>query len=228
VRHQGEREPDYYVLEVETHPDPRVIKQVARDTALVLLDRDLVPEVLVVFLHPRGNVDAAASAALGSRRGWTSWPLSWKVVKLWEVPASGLLAAGDVGLIPWVPLAHIDGSSEPVFQQCRDQIDRVAPAIERENLMAVTQVFARLRYNDERLFEVFGGRRAMIESPVIQEIVADSKREDIVKVLETRFGTSARTLEPALTAVNPEHLDEVLKLAVTCRSLASFRKRLSS
>ncbi len=72
----------------------------------------------------------------------------------------------------------------------------------------------------------------MIESPVIQEILADSKREaareDILKVLETRFGPSARTLEPEVTAVDPDKLDEALKLAVTCRSLASFRKKLSS
>jgi hypothetical protein len=94
--------------------------------------------------------------------------------------------------------------------------------------MAVTQVFARLRYNNERLFQLFGGRSAMIESPVIQEIVADRQREDILKVLETRFGTPARTLEPEVSTVEFDKLDEILKLAVTCRSLASFRKKLSS
>jgi len=43
--------------------------------------------------------------------------------------------------------------------------------------MAVTQLLARLRNNKESLFQLFGGRRAMIESPVIQEIIADCKRE---------------------------------------------------
>jgi len=123
-----------------------VIKQVADDVALVYLDRGLVPEVLVLFLQPRGNVAAAGAAMLRSRRGWTSWPLTWKVVKLWEIPAAELLAAGDIGLIPWVPLAQIDGLAEPVLRQCRDRIVRDAPANEQENLMAVTQVFARLRY----------------------------------------------------------------------------------
>jgi len=228
VHHEAEDEPDHYLLEVVTYPDARVINQVARDTALVLLDRDILPEVLVLFLHPRGNVAAASGVVLQSPRGWTKWPLSWRVVKLWEIPARELLAAGDIGLIPWVPLAHIDGPPEPVLHECRERIDRIAPPKEQENLMAITQVFARLRYNDERLFQLFGGRKAMIESPVIQEIIADSKREDIVKVLETRFGPSARTLEPEVLAVEPDKLDEALKLAVTSRSLASFRKKLSS
>jgi len=68
----------------------------------------------------------------------------------------------------------------------------------------------------------------MIESPVIQEIIAERQREDILMVLETRFGTSARTLEAEVATVEVDKLDEVLKLAVTCRSLASFRKKLSS
>jgi hypothetical protein len=72
----------------------------------------------------------------------------------------------------------------------------------------------------------------MIESPVIQEILAErereTKRKDIAKFLEARFGESAQAVERELEAVDEPRLDEVLKLAATCRSLASFRKRLSS
>jgi hypothetical protein len=102
--------------------------------------------------------------------------------------------------------------------------------------MAITQVFARLRYNEEGLFQLFGGRKAMIESPVIQEIIEESTREAkrqagreyILKVLEARFGSSAGILEPDVSAASDEKLDDLLKLAATCRSLASFRKKLSS
>ncbi|MGO9916856.1 MAG: hypothetical protein ACLQIB_19425 [Isosphaeraceae bacterium] len=199
-----------------------------RDAALVYLARDIVPEVVVLFLHPKGNVEAAGSAALRSRRGLKKWDLSWRVVKLWEVPAQELLAAGDIGLIPWVPLARIDGPAEPVLRECRDRIGRDAPKDEQDNLMAVTQLLARLRYNKESLFQLFGGRRAMIESPVIQEIIADCKREQIVKFLEARFGVAALDLKSALNAVDDERLDDFLKLAATCRSLAAFRKKLTS
>jgi hypothetical protein len=228
VFHHAEDRPHQYILDIATYPEARVMKQVADDVALVYLDRGLIPEVMVLFLHPKGNVEAASAAMPRSRRGWTSWPLTWNVVKLWEIPAHELLAAGDIGLVPWVPLAHIDGPPEPILRQCRDCIDRDAPTDEQENLMAVTPVFATLRYNDERLFQLFGGRKAMIESPVIQEILADRQREDILKVLETRFGTPARSLEAEVSTIEFEKLDEVLKLAVTCRTLASFRKRLSS
>ncbi len=199
-----------------------------RDAALVYLARDIVPEVVVLFLHPKGNVEAAGSAALRSRRGLKKWDLSWRVVKLWEVPAQELLAAGDIGLIPWVPLARIDGPAEPVLRECRDRIGRDAPKDEQDNLMAVTQLLARLRYNKESLFQLFGGRRAMIESPVIQEIIADCKREQIVKFLEARFGVAALDLKSALNAVDDERLDDFLKLAATCRSLAAFQKELTS
>jgi hypothetical protein len=94
--------------------------------------------------------------------------------------------------------------------------------------MAITQVFARLRYNDEGLFQIFGGRNAMIESPVIQEILAGRQRENIIKVLEARFGEPARAVEPEVHAADVETLDDMLKLAATCRSLASFRQKLSS
>jgi predicted transposase YdaD len=230
--HEGDERPDHYLLEVVTYPDARVVMQVTRDAALVLLDRDILPEVVVMFLRPRGNVEAASVATLRSRRGFASWPLSWKVVRLWEIPAQELLAVGDIGLIPWVPLSHIDGPPEPTLYECRDQIDRVATPTERENLMAITQVFARLRYNDERLFQLFGGHKAMIESPVIQEIIADCEREtrrkDIVNFLQARFGEAARAVQSELEAIEGAKLDELLRLAATCRSLASFRKKLSS
>ena len=120
------------------------------------------------------------------------------------------------------------------------RIDRDAPTDVHENLLAVTQVLARLRYNDERLFQVFGGRRAMIESPVLQELKAEwtqeaarkaaqeTTRRDIIKVLETRFGAAARPLNRKLKAVAEDKLDDVLKLSVKCRSLTSFRNKIST
>ena len=68
------------------------------------MQRGIVPELIVLFLHEKGNVPAADSVELRSRRGLTKWDLSWKAVKLWEVPAEELLAMGDVGLIPWLIL----------------------------------------------------------------------------------------------------------------------------
>jgi hypothetical protein len=159
-----------------TYPEPRIAEQAVRDMAQVYMDRRVLPEVLVLVLHPRGQQQAAESAALRSARGWTRWDVGWKVIELWTVAAEDLLAAGDVGLIPWVPLSRFEGPPEPMLSQCRARIDRDAPPEEHENLLAVTQVLAGLRYNDPRLFQLLGGRKAMIESPVLQELKAEWTR----------------------------------------------------
>jgi hypothetical protein len=231
ARLSGQDRPSLCVLEVATYPDARVIKQVTRDAALVFLDRDVLPEVLVLFLHPKGNVEAADSTTLNSPLGWTKWQASWKTVELWNLPAEVLLAVGDVGLIPWVPLAKFDGPPEPIFRQCRARIDEDAPANEKENLLAVTQVLAGLRYNDPNLFQLFGGRQAMIESPVLQELKAEWTRETtcnaIARVLAARFRVDAKSLEAELKSVDDDHLGNLVELAATCPNLESFRMQLS-
>lgn len=227
VQHLGEVELDHYVVEIATYPEARVTQQIVDDTVLVLLERRVLPEVVVLFLHEKGNMEAAGSAHLRSRRGCTELMASWRVVKMWEVPAEQLLAAGDVGLIPWVPLAQIDGPPEPIIRQCRDRIDRDAPPHEHENLLAVTQFLARLRYNDEMLFQILGGRKAMIESPVLQEWAREIVIEDLMTFLEGRFGVKAEPLKTELAAIgDAARLKELVRHAATCRNLASFRKHL--
>ena len=70
------------------------------------------------------------------------------------------------------------------------------------------------------------------KAPMLQELKAEwtqeAARKDIIKVLEARFGIAARALHDKLKAVDPERLDEFIKLAATCRSLASFHKKLRS
>src|SRR5262249_52687116 len=182
----GQAQPNVFIIEIATDPDARVPSQAVQDTALVYLERQIVPEVIVLFLRKKGHVKAANSVTLRSRRGLTKWSLSWKAVKLWEVPAEELIGMGDVGLLPWMPLAQITGPLEPIVSRCRARIDHQSPQLghaEHQNLLAVTQMLLGLRYNQkmdqpilERLRALLGGRQAMIESPIYQEIVAESKR----------------------------------------------------
>jgi hypothetical protein len=231
VQHRDADGPDSYVVEIATYPEARVTEQIVDDTVLVWLNRRVVPEVVVVFLHEKGNLDAVESAHLQSRRGYTDLRASWRVVKLWEVPAEVLLSAGDIGLIPWVPLSRFDGPPEPIVRQCRVRIDQEAPPNEHENLLAVTQFLARLRYNDPTLFQILGGRKAMIESPLIDELKAEWTRETLVKavidILAARFGAKAEALENKLKGIEEEaRLKELVRDAATCRTISSFRKRL--
>jgi hypothetical protein len=232
VLERGQTDPDVYILEIASFPDARVPSQAVRDTALVLLERKILPEVVVLFLHQKGNVPAADSIELQSRKGFTKLNLSWRAVKLWELPAEDLLAVGDVGLIPWVPLAHFQGPPEPIVSRCRAQIDRVTAHPEHENLLAVNQILLKLRYNDqtllERLRDMLGGRQAMIESPIYQDLIDEARQQDILDVLESRFGPAARDLEVELKAVEFDRLRDLVKFCGTCNSLEAFREHLRS
>ena len=67
----------------------------------------------------------------------------WKEVELWRLVAEELLAAGDVGLVPWVPLMHFQGApARPDLggEECRRRIEKQAVPEERANLLAVSQV----------------------------------------------------------------------------------------
>jgi hypothetical protein len=76
-------------------------------------------------------------------------------VELWTIPAAELLEAGDVGLIPWVPLT--DCADPPEKVMALPGYHRTARSARRKaNLLAVTQVLAYLRYNDVGLVDDFG------------------------------------------------------------------------
>jgi hypothetical protein len=120
---RGQAEPHFFIVEISTYPEARLSAQIVDDAFLVHLDRKVLPEVVVLFLHPRGNARAANNVVVRSPLGLTELQLSWKAVKLWTLPAEELLAAGDVGLIPWVPLTRFEGRPEPIFRECRARID---------------------------------------------------------------------------------------------------------
>jgi hypothetical protein len=74
----------------------------------------------------------------------------------------------------------------------------------------------------------------MLEIPFLAELRAECMREGVLRIkrkyileaLEARFGVAALELERLLNEIDEGHLDDLHKLAVTCRSLASFRKEL--
>jgi hypothetical protein len=218
-------------VEISTYPYRRLNQQVIEGTALSYLDRGELPEALTPVLHPGGHKRAAGGVDLSSRHGRIRMHLEWKVVELWTIPATDLLVANDVGLILWVPLAKIEGPPEPVFRECPARIDRVASRADRDNLLGVTQLLAHLNYNDPRLFQLLGGRKAMIESPVLRELMAENARKttqaNILEVLVGRFGREARTLGRGLTAIEDDkRLKKLLNQSGRCPDLESFKKLL--
>lgn len=207
--------------------------RIAEYAQLIYLARGVVPEVITLILRPRGREPAPRELVIRSEEGTTSIRVEWKVIELWKVPAAELLAAGDIGLIPLVPLSLLDRPLEAIIDECRERIHRDAPARELENLLAVTHLLAGLEYNDSRMFERLGGTMAMLKSgsPLIQgiidEAIATGRRDDIITILVARFGRDAEALRRDLKAVGDAGLEELLTLAATCPDLASFREQVA-
>jgi hypothetical protein len=122
VRRRGRAETGLFIVEISTYPYARLAQQAARDAMLVFLDREILPEVLVLVLHPHGNQQAAGELTLHSAEGLTRLQVTWRTIELWTIPAEDLLAAGQIGLIPWVPLANNAVPPEAIFRECRDRI----------------------------------------------------------------------------------------------------------
>jgi hypothetical protein len=229
VQMPGQTEPDLFIIEIATYPERRVTEQVLRGALLLYLDRRILPEVLILVLQPKGKYRVPGSESIASRLGWTGFAIRWRVVELWTVPASQLLATRDVGLVPWVTLCRLDEPADVVFQECRRRIESQATTEERENLMAVTQVLARLRYNWSELSTFFGGPQAMIESPAILELLADNGQKYLLKNLQARFGTLPADLLQAIKALtNIDQLDHLHEFAITCANLDVFRAEMVS
>jgi hypothetical protein len=221
--------PDLFLVEISTYPDRGIEEEVLRDAMLVFLDRRVLPEILTVVLHPKGRFHLRGRQRQASRLGWTRLNMSWRVVELWNVPAETLLAANDVGLIPWVPLTQFAGPPEPILQLCRERIDQRARPEERDNLLAVSQIMTRLRYNDAGLLAILGGSRVMIESPLIQELWATKMHKVIERALAARFGTVPAEILAALQPISDEkRLDDLHEWAIRCPDLEAFRTKLVS
>ena len=169
VRFAGRKKSDRSLIEIATYPDKRVSEQMMRDTALVFLDQHRLPEVVTLVLAERGQQSVSGAATQRSRLGWTEWNLKWKVVNLWEVPAENLLAVHDVGLIPWVPLTRFKGDGDALLRECRRRIEEKAAPQDQGNLLAVTQILGRLRFDYDMLASIFKESEGMIESPFLEE-----------------------------------------------------------
>jgi hypothetical protein len=180
--------PDPFLIEIESYPEPDTLDQIRKDLAMVLLTRGVIPDILLLVLRPKGNLAISPEQVVSSARGLTELRLKIHVVTLWTVPAEELLTAGDVGLIPWVPLAHYDGSPEALLAQCRLRIEQQAKPEEKDNLLAVTRVMAEARYNDPQLLSLLlGGQimsfeKVLLDTPAGQRFLAERERETAQRV----------------------------------------------
>ncbi|MBY0521836.1 MAG: hypothetical protein K2R98_00470 [Gemmataceae bacterium] len=229
VHFTGQSDPDWFLVEIATDPGRRASEQAMRDAMSFWLARRVLPEVVTLVLRPKGTYQIPRTVAFESRLNFTRLELRWRVIELWTLSAEQLVAAQEVGLVPWVPLARFDGPAEPILQQCRALIDQKTTGDLHANLLAVMQVMLRINFTDDRLFALFGDRQVMIESPLILELVAQNKQESILEFLDARFGSVPPDVETALKGVvDLEQLSRLNRFAALCNSLEIFRLQLTS
>lgn len=225
----GERKPHHVLIEVATYPEERALKQALDDLTLAYSALGYLPELLMLVLRPKGRFRIAGKHAVRSKLGLSRLEAEWKPVELWTLSAEDFLAAGDVGVVPWVPLMHFDGPPEVLPERCAEKIEREAHSRDRANLLAVSQVMTQLRFPNPELLRLFGGQEPMIESPLLQKMIAETLHKGILAVLKARFGTVPRDVTRHLQAIlDEEKLTDLNVLAAQCQDLQAFRDGLLS
>lgn len=230
VRLAGRKEPALVLVEVATYPEKRVPGQVHDDVMLVRQARGVLPETVVIVLARRGTYRVPAELREQSGRGWTTSTISWKVVELWTLSAEDLLAAPNVGAVPLAALARYDGPPEVLLRRCRERIDRDG-GDQRANLLAVTQVYARMHFDQPRWLDILGGKKTMIESPLIRELEEEFKRAErvdaIVQFLGARFGPVPPGISAGLVEVKTKDgLGRLTTQAALCSTFQAFEDKL--
>src|SRR5262249_51951623 len=138
--------------------------------------RGVLPDGLALVLCRKGKYKVPEQGTSESALGW--------------LPPEEVLAAPDVGVVPLVPLMAFDGPPGPLLRRCRERIDHEA-GTHRANMLAVAQTLTKLRFPQQEFLDLFGGSRAMIESPLIKEIVEkteqQTRRTDIEDLIRGRF-----------------------------------------
>lgn len=227
---------DPFLIEIESYPERDTIEQIRADAAMVLLARGVLPDILLVVLSPKGNLSIAPEQVVRSAHGLCELRLRIHVVNMWMIPAADLLAANDVGLVPWIPLTDFKGAPESILQQCKERIEAQAAPSEKANLLAATRVMAEMRYNDAQLLNLLGGlpmsmEKVYLASRSVQFFMAKTARETtrkhIFHQLEKRFGPAPEDLAAHLRAIDDQQkLDELLDAAIDCGDLNAFREAL--
>ena len=156
----------------------------------------------------------------------------YTVVRLWELPADALLAAG----LGTAPLALLTDDAAPRLPEL---VDRFAERVEREApgqgtadvLLTCGYILLGLRYDKEVIRTLFTGVQHMRESSTYQAILEEGwekgvaagelrvRRADLLDLLRQRFGTVSPEIEARIRAASdPARLGAAVRQVFTIGS----------
>jgi hypothetical protein len=219
----------HVLVEIATFPERRALKQALDDLTLAYSALGHLPELLMLVLRPKGRFRIDGNHAIESDLGLSKLAATWRTVELWTLPAEDFVEAGDVGILPWIPLMQFQGRPAEVLERCAERIEQEAKHEQKMDLQVVSEVMTQLRFSDPALFELFKGARAMFESPLVQKWKAEAVHEVIIDLLKVRFGAAPRDVtKPLRTITDEKQLRKLNRVAAICPNLDTFRDALSS
>jgi hypothetical protein len=223
---RGETTPHHILIEIATYPERRALKQAMDDLALAYSALGHLPDLLMLVLRPKGRFRIEGKYAVQGRLGLSDLRVSWRTVEMWTLSAEAFLAQGDVGVLPWVPLMQMARPAD-ILQDCAKRIKNESPEDQESDMLAISELMTELRFPDLKLLNLFGGKRIMIESPMLKKWLAENLHEAIEEVLRARFKSVPRDLLTELhKIVNERRLKKLSGVAAKCPDLDAFREAL--
>jgi hypothetical protein len=196
----------------------------------LLSERERLPTMSIVYiLRPRGHRPQGGQFRLTVEDEPTQ-QIWFREICLWQQEPQAWWDQVP-GLMALSPLCRQERSPHEVLSHAVETIAAQTPdAIERADLLTTLAIFGKLAYPR---IDVVGliGREQMKESKIIEEFQEEARlekgREDILQVLDAKFGPRALTeFAPALqTVTDSDQLDRLLRLAAQSAALKQFRDR---
>lgn len=199
----------------------------------LLSERERLPTRCFAFiLLPKGYHEQNGQFRLAIEKE-TTQHLWFREICLWQIEPQPWWE--DVpGLMTLLPFCKNEQEPEQVIQRAAEAIKQKTEShVLRADLLAVLGIFGRLAMPKIDVLHLIG-REQMKESPFYQEILAEgkleTKREDVLEVLQIRFGSQAASeFQGPLDAINDrEHLAELHRLAVKCKTITPMRRALKA
>jgi hypothetical protein len=186
-----------------------------------------LPDLLMLILRPKGTFRITGTHEVRGKLGLSRLTAEWNPVEMWTQSARQFLEKGDAGVARWATLMDFDGPPEDLLRRCDEKIEREAHPKDRADSLALSQVLSELRFPDPALLQLLGGEKLVIESPMLQRLIAKSLHVNIQEALKARFGSVPRDVSRLLGDILDERkLHKLNGVAAKCDDLDAFREAL--
>ena len=150
--------------------------------------------------------------------------LRYQVIKLWEQDPRAIMRYD--GLLPLAVLARAEKSGEQLLRQVARQIRAVPDKIEQRDQFKAAQIFAGLRYSQEKIYRILLGGDMLEESVIYQDIIQkghqqgrqegwlqgglERERHALLLLLMQKFGKITPAAHKGLESLSLTQLDELV------------------